>query len=156
MNNDALKNERAMEVLSWLQKFSPETHTLVMERLTAMGAEMPTDTLDMYIGQVTATTAPAPATPWWETALKTVGEVAGTYLAIDAQKQMTEVNVERAKQGLAPIPTEYTAPTVRHVVDMPIEYKEEAKRLGVGMQNIFIWGGLAVAGLLGWILLSRR
>lgn len=152
--NDIL-NQRAAEVLDWLAKFSPEVHTMVMERLTAQGAaEPPANGLE-GLSQTTATATEAPKKAWWETALSTVGDVAGQYFAIDAQRQMTKVNVERAKQGQPPIPTEYTAPTIRHVVDMPVEYKEEARRLGVGMQNALIWGGVGVAALLLFLFMGQ-
>ena len=107
-------------------------------------------------GDPWATAPAAPAEkPWWREALETAGQAATAVFAIKAQKDMLDINVERAKAGLPPIPTEATAPTIKHVVDIPQEYKQEAARLGRGAQQALLWGGLGLAAILAFTFLNR-
>ena len=71
-------------------------------------------------------------------------EAIPAYLAYDAQKDIMDLNLERAKQGLDPIDPGVVAPQVRVVHDFPPEVQQQISAFKMGGMNLLLWGGLAV------------
>lgn len=93
-------------------------------------------------GEAMATAMSKPAgeseKAWYETLLDTVTETAGKILPIyyqsKAQKELIELNADRAKQGLPPIDSSQVAPTIRTQVGMD-----------PAMLNMLVLGGVGIA-----------
>ena len=104
---------------------------------------------------------------WWETSVKTstttttddggtfswasdlfalAKEAVPAYLAYDAQKDIMDMNIERAKLGLDPIDPGLTAPQIRVIHDVPPEVQQQISAFKMGGVNILLWGALAVGG----------
>lgn len=81
---------------------------------------------------------------WYSDVLDFAKEAIPAYLAYDAQKDIMEMNLERARQGLPPIDPGVTAPQVRVVHDIPADTRQEIDRWKMGGMNLLLWGGLAV------------
>jgi hypothetical protein len=94
----------------------------------------------------TSTTTTNGTTFDWASDLFTFAkEAIPAYLAYDAQKDIMDLNLERAKQGLDPIDPGVVAPQVRVVHDFPPEVQQQISAFKMGGMNILLWGGLAVA-----------
>lgn len=101
--------------------------------------------IDPFGGVGTPTTSTNETETDWASKLFSFAEQAiPAYLAYDAQKDIMEMNIARAEQGLDPIDPGVTAPQVRVVHDIPPETRQEIDRWKMGGMNILLWGGLAV------------
>lgn len=83
---------------------------------------------------------------WYSDVLNFAKEAVPAYLAYDAQKDIMDMNLERAKQGLPPIDPGMTAPQVRVVHQLPPEVQSSIRDFKMGGINILLWGALAVGG----------
>lgn len=151
MNGNAAQKAQAVkEFLGFLSKYSPEVYAAVMSQVPEAAAAVSMTPhmqgLGMFLGQApapqtTATTAPQKA--WWEKALAAATEIGGAYFGYKAQKDVLKVQTQRAQQGLPPIPTEAYAPTIRHSVDIPPEFRQQVMgggtllALGLGAAILF-------------------
>ena len=80
---------------------------------------------------------------WYSDILAFAKEAVPAYLAYDAQKDLMDLNMERAKTGLDPIDPGLVAPQVKLMVDLPPETRsliDQAK----GMGNVLLWGALGL------------
>lgn len=147
--NDAQKAQATKEFLGWLSHYSPELYAAVMEQVPQAAMAVSEVPHMMGLGQ-NATQAPtAPAEkPWWQKAIDVAGGLATTYLNYQAQKDVLDVQKERAKRGLPPITSDVYAPTIRHQVDIPPEFKQAA----MGTGTLLALGGGA---LLLFMMLNR-
>lgn len=96
----------------------------------------------------TSTTDSGNGETWITTAFEFVKEAVPAYLAYDAQKDLMDLNMERAKQGLDPIDPGMTAPQVRVVHDLPPEVGTAITDFKLGGMNLLLWGGLALGAFL--------
>ena len=95
------------------------------------------------------TTTPAPTTTadengaWYSDILDFAKEAVPAYLAYDAQKDLMDLNMERAKTGLDPIDPGLTAPQIRVVHDLPPETRSilDSFKMGGG---ILMWAALGL------------
>ena len=55
-----------------------------------------------------------------------------------------ELNLERAKQGLPPVDPGVTAPQIRHIVDIPPEYRQQVEQVGTNITQIALWAALGL------------
>lgn len=142
--NPAVQVQAAKDFLGWLSTYSPEVYAVVVEEVPEAAAQMSVTPHMQGLGQdptVAQTTPSAPAAvPWWEKVLDIAGSVGSQYLQYEAQKDVLEIQKERAKQGLAPITSDVYAPTIRHQVDIPPEFKSAA----VGTGTLLALGGGAL------------
>lgn len=151
--NDARKVQATKSFLGWLSRYSPETYAALLEQVPE-AAHAISEPPFIGLGQ-NPTVVPALQTgtapvevPWWEKAIDIVGGVATQYLQYSAQKDVLEIQKERAKQGLPPITSDVYAPTIRHQVDIPQEFKQAA----MGTGTLLALGGGA---LLLFMMMNR-
>lgn len=150
--NEAKKEQATKEFLGWLSAYSPELYAAVMEKVPEAAQAVATPPgmdglmgMGYGFGQVPQpTTSPAPEPKaWWEKALDAAADLGTAYFGYQAQKDVLKVQQKRAEQGLPPIESAAYAPTIRHAVDIPPEFKQGA--MGVGT--------LAVMGVGAVVLL---
>ena len=98
----------------------------------------------------TTTTEDTGAFSWAREIFSTAKEVIPAVFQYRTQEQIMDMNIERARQGLPPIDPGVVAPQVRHIVDVPPEYRPVVQQAGQTM-NLILIGGLA----LGAVLLLR-
>lgn len=149
--NDAQKAQAVKEFLGFLSVYSPEVYAEVMSQVPEAAAAVSMTPhmqgLGMFLGQApapqTTTAAAPPQQAWWEKALAAATEIGGAYFGYQAQKDILKVQTQRAQQGLPPIPTEAYAPTIRHSVDIPPEFRQQVMgggtlmALGIGAAVLF-------------------
>lgn len=149
-----------MQFLGWLEKFHPEMAAAVVQRVgdaPRAGAlnnlsgvfEMPSGLgADTWSITETETTSSGGGFDFsWATEVIGVAkEIVPAYLAYDAQKDLMDLNMERAKQGKEPIDPGLVAPQIRVVHDLPPETRSLIDQFKMGGINILLWGGIAIAG----------
>lgn len=100
--------------------------------------------IDPYGGiGVPTTTTTTEEKPWYMEALSFAKEAIPAYLAYDAQKDIMDLNLERAKQGLDPIDPGLVAPQVKVLVDLPPEARSLIDQMKMG-GNMLLWAGLGL------------
>lgn len=92
------------------------------------------------------TTTTSDGESWYTGVLEFAKEAIPAYLAYDAQKDIMDMNIERAKQGLPPIDPGMTAPQVKVIHQLPPEVQTSINDFKMGGINILLWGALAVGG----------
>ena len=167
-----IKTRHFMQFLGWLQKFDPDMHALVIERI---GEAPPANDLErmanglnglgqfdltsIFPGEDAAATQGQPSTTngnswdWVDRGLETVGKVAQGALQYKAQQDLIKLQMARIEQGKPPIDTALISPTVRVQADLPPAIQKDItdmKRVGV-----FAVGGVALA-IMAFLLLRRR
>jgi hypothetical protein len=100
--------------------------------------------IDPYGGIGVPATTTTEERPWYLEALDFAKEAVPAYLAYDAQKDLMDLNMERAKQGLDPIDPGLTAPQVTLQHQLPPETRGLIDQMKMG-GNILLWGGLGLA-----------
>lgn len=152
--NEAQKAQAVKEFLGWLSKYSPEVYGAVMQEVpeAAQAISIPAhmEGFGHLYGfgqtpQPTAQQAPAPQPSIWDKVLDAAANIGQAYFTYEAQKDILKIQQKRAEQGLPPIQTEAYAPTIRHAVDIPQEFKQAA--MGTGTMIALVAG----AGLLLWM-----
>ena len=83
---------------------------------------------------------------WATEVIAVAKEIVPAYLAYDAQKDIMELNMERARQGQEPIDPGMIAPQVRVIHDLPPETRSMIDQFKMGGINILLWGAIAVGG----------
>lgn len=96
------------------------------------------------VGTPTTTTDDSSGEAWYTSVLNFAKEAVPAYLAYDAQKDIMDLNMERARQGLDPIDPGVVAPQIKVVHDFPPEVQDTIRDFKMGGMNILLWGGLAV------------
>jgi hypothetical protein len=116
------------------------------EHLSGLGQDVdPWGGIGVSTTTKTTTTTNGGSSFEWATDLFSLAEKAiPAYLAYDAQKDIMEMNIERAKQGLDPVDPGLTAPQVRVIHELPPEVQTQISAFKMGGMNILLWGGLAV------------
>jgi hypothetical protein len=109
LNGANSKEAAANALLNWLEKTYPGSKSKILKRAQgSLGAD--------------ETTTPA-AVPWYEKLLNAAKEVIPVYYQYKSNKQITDLQMNRANQGLAPLDvSQYSAPpvTVQHTFDNQI------------------------------------
>lgn len=130
MNGIQSKDTATAALLEWLNKTYPGSKAAIMRRAqSGLGAD--------------ETTTPA-AVPWYEKVLTAAKEVIPVYYQYKTNKTVTDMQMRRAEQGLAPIdPSMYAAP--------PLTFQHEltANSISPDTKTALMIGG----GILGAILL---
>jgi len=80
---------------------------------------------------------------WYSDILDFAKEAVPAYLAYDAQKDLMDLNMERAQQGLDPIDPGLTAPQIRVVHDLPPETRGIIDQFKMG-GNVLMWAALGL------------
>lgn len=136
---DEMQSKKAF--FAWLAQRHPELLRAAIRQAKREGAIEP---FGFGVGQ-TETEAEKPAgeteKAWYERLLDTVTETAGKILPVyyqsKAQRELIELNLERAKQGLPPIESTQVAPTIRTQVG-----------IDPAVMNMLVFGGLGLAVFL--------
>ena len=101
--------------------------------------------IDPFGGVGTPTpTADTSGEAWYVGILDFAKQAVPAYLAYDAQKDIMDLNMERARQGLDPIDPGIAAPQVRVVHDFPPAVQDTIRDFKMGGMQILLWGGLAI------------
>lgn len=147
---DTVKARAALDFLGWLSQYSPEVYAAVLEQVPEAAAQMSVTPHMQGLGQdpTTATTTQPAAVPWWEKIVDVAGSIGSAYLNYQAQKDILKVQQDRASRGLPPITSDVYAPTIRHQVDVPQEFKQAA----MGTGTLLALGGGA---LLLFMMMNR-
>lgn len=156
------KTRAALQFMAWLQNFHPDMAQAVAENV---GEAPPAGALNQLgeswdmLGQIdpfggvgvatstkTTTTTGSDNGAWYSEVLEFAKQAIPAYLAYDAQKDIMDMNIERAKQGLPPIDPGMTAPQVKVIHQLPPEVQTSINDFKMGGMNILLWGALAVGG----------
>jgi hypothetical protein len=148
MNGNEVKARAALDFLGWLSTYSPETYAGVLEQVPEAATAMSVPAHMEGLGQDPTTQAQPAEVPWWQKAIDIAGSVATQYLQFEAQKDVLKVQQDRASRGLPPITSDVYAPTIRHQVDIPPEFKQAA----MGTGTLLALGGGA---LLLFMMMNR-
>ena len=89
----------------------------------------------------------------WSKIVNGVSSLGTTYLALRNQKELLELNLERAKAGQPPLDAGATAPVVRTQIDLPPHLMAQLQQGAADTgKKVLIYGG---AALLGFIVLKK-
>ncbi len=146
--NNAVKARATLDFLGWLSSYSPELYAAVLEQVPEAASEMSVVPHMEGLGQDPTTPTQPAEVPWWQKAIDIAGSVASQYLQYEAQKDVLKVQQDRASRGLPPITSDVYAPTIRHQVDIPPEFK----RAAMGTGTLLALGGGA---LLLFMMMNR-
>ena len=136
----AVKPAPAQAFMAWVRREHPILFRAAEKQASKAG-----------LGQVEAKTAGTGLTIW-QRLVNTVTDIAPQYLQYQAQKDLLEVQLQRASQGLPPLdPTSY-APAVQVSID-PVQ-AQLAAEAAWDRAKPFVFGSLALVG--GWLLLRGR
>ncbi len=158
--NARLKAKR--ELVEWMERQNPEW----MEKAKQIAARevglgrttyIPRFDQDLNVraavmGQATPPITPAEAeaeSSWLDKLVGAAKDIAPAFIQFKQQKEILDMQVERARQGLPPLEAAYIAPTVRIQTELSPEMMTTA-RAGIteGLQKLavplFLVGGLAV------------
>ena len=85
----------------------------------------------------------------WDRLSENIVKLGGAYLTIKNQKDMVDLNIERARQGLPPLDIGSTAPVVRTQVDLPPGMVNQlTSEAGMGLNKILLFGGAAILAVM--------
>lgn len=128
-----------VQFLDWMKRTNPELYRKVMSKATGetgMSAYM-----DNGLGQDTKPSL-------WERITSSISEIGTAYVGYQAQSEMMDINLERARQGLPPLDAASMAPVVRTQVEITPEIAASLKDAGMaGLQRVLLFGGLALAAV---------
>jgi len=132
VNADAYrKNRAAVDLLNWLDTQRPGTKAEIIGQIGSPGLGA-TDN-----------------TPWYTKAIEAAGQVANTYFQGKVQKETTDLQIERARQGLPPLDlSQYGAAPITTQVD--VKMSPQVKTM------IWVGGGLLAAIILLPLLTGKR
>jgi hypothetical protein len=94
------------------------------------------------------TTGDSNGEAWYSGILDFAKEAVPAYLAYDAQKDLMDLNLERARQGLDPVDPGIAAPQLTVVHQLPPEVQTGIADMKFAGMNILLWGGLAIGGFM--------
>jgi hypothetical protein len=158
---EALIRNPRVQFADWLKRKLPEVYAVAeqsaqgqMELLKAKAAGVSTgnqlgfldwDVVGMAEPVTTATTEKST----WQKFLDGAITAGTSYLTLKNQRDMLELNIERAKAGQPPLDAATTAPVIRTQVDIdPTLARSLASDVGAGInRNMMIFGGLALVVL---------
>ena len=132
--NSPRQDKVAQDLLNWLEKQYPGSKQKVIALIGAPG-----------MGQVEVSGGEA---PWYSKVIDAAGQVATTYFQSQIQKETTDLQIERARQGLPPLDLSlYGAAPVTTQVD--IKMSPQTKMM--------IWAGVAVVAAIFLVpMLTRK
>ncbi len=133
--NSFRQDKAAQDLLNWMEQQYPGSKQKVVALIgppSGMGA---TDTAGN-------------ADPWYSKVIDAAGQVATTYFQSKIQKETTDLQIERARQGLPPLDLrQYGAAPITTQVDFKMS----------SQTKLLIWAGVAVLGAVILIpMLSRK
>lgn len=86
---------------------------------------------------------------FWQKVTESLTSLGTGYLTYKNQKDMLELNIKRAEQGLPPLDAGATAPVVRTQIDVEPEIADRLSAgIGAGLQKSLLIGGAALAAIL--------
>ena len=135
INVDSFRQDKAaQDLLNWLEKQYPGSKQKVVALIGAPG-----------LGQVDVSSGEA---PWYTKAIEAAGQVATTYFQSKIQKETTDLQIQRARDGLPPLDLSlYGAAPVTTQVD--IKMSPQTKMM--------IWAGVAVVAAIFLVpMLTRK
>ena len=132
--NSPRQDKAAQDLLNWLEAQYPGSKQKVIALIGAPG-----------MGQVDVSAGDA---PWYSKVIDAAGQVATTYFQSKIQKETTDLQIERARQGLPPLDLSlYGAAPVTTQVD--IKMSPQTKMM--------IWAGVAVVAAIFLVpMLTRK
>ena len=82
-------------------------------------------------------------TGWADKVLDFAKEAVPAYFQFKTQRDIMDMNIERAKRGQPPIDPGVVAPQVKVIHDVPPQVQTEIRRF-TAPANLLLWGGVAV------------
>jgi len=95
-----------------------------------------------------ADTATAEPQSFWQKFGEGLTSLGTAYLGYKGQKQVLDINLQRAQSGLPPIDPRTGAPTVRTAIDLSPEMMARISGVGLDMASILKWGLLGLGGFM--------
>jgi len=121
---------------TWVRKTHPELYEKVIKETAATEVS--------GIGEAQQTEK-----SFWQKITEGLTTVGTSYLTYKNQKDMLDLNIKRAEQGLPPLDAGATAPVVRTQIDLEPEIADRLSAgIGSGMQRALLFGGAALAAIL--------
>ena len=132
--NSPRQDKAAQDLLNWLEAQYPGSKQKVIALIGAPG-----------MGQVDVSAGDA---PWYSKVIDAAGQVATTYFQSKVQKETTDLQIERARQGLPPLDLSlYGAAPVTTQIDFKMSPQTK----------MFVWAGVAVVAAIFLIpMLTRK
>ncbi len=133
-----IQNNAALQLALWLKRKYPKLYaaSISSRGLSGLGDTAPS-----------TSTTPAATTGWLDTLTGMLKQAVPVYLSTYQQKQLIDINIERAKQGLPPVDQSSIAPQVN--VSLPPEQMNQITSAGK-----YALIGVGVLGVA--FLLSKR
>ena len=155
--NEERKVRATMRFMAWLRKFSPEMHAAVVERMGGREAPPPGALMQLsnswglgqltedplIVGTSTTVTTSSSGWDWAKDALAFAKDAVPAYLAYDAQKDLMDLNLERARQGQDPIDPGLVAAEVTVQHELPPEARSLIDQMKMG-GNVMLWAALGI------------
>jgi len=120
INVDSFRQDKAaQDLLNWMDREFPGSKQKIIETVgpPTMGA--------------------SDDTPWYSKVIDAAGQVATTYFQSKVQKETTDLQIERARQGLPPLDlSQYGAAPVTTQIDFKMSPQTK----------MLIWAGVAILG----------
>lgn len=150
------KTKARAQFLTWLKESDPEAFEQILQKMgmdtngnqVSLG-DIPPINYGLYgMGQ----TDGEDTRTWWQKLADTVTSLGTAVIGYKTQKNILETNLQRAEQGLPPLDMSEGAPVVKTQVDISPEIMAKLQEsAAAGMQNILLFGGIALAAffLLG-------
>lgn len=135
INVDSFRQDKAaQDLLNWMEQQFPGSKQKIVALVGVPG-----------LGQVEVGTGEA---PWYSKVIDAAGQVATTYFQSKVQKETTDLQIERARQGLPPLDLSlYGAAPVTTQIDFKMSPQTK----------MLIWGSVAIIGAIFLVpLLTRK
>lgn len=134
------KGHRArIQFVDWLKTMNPEIYSALVSQLES--------------GTVGATSPTTATTPLWQRIVSGLSTLTATVAGARAQRDILNLNIQRAEQGLPPVDAASMAPVVRTEVAITPEMAADLRQ---GANKALMYGGIAVAALFLWKLFAKR
>lgn len=143
----AAKKLNREKFVAWLQEFSPGIAIAAAKHADAA-------TQAAGLGQVTTTVSEPAATGWFDSFMTKAGELGSQFLAYRTQKQILDIQIERAEAGLPPLETSQLAPTIK-VETTPEATRQITSAIGTGLKTLATPLLIAAAGI-GLLLFLKK
>lgn len=165
--NPTQREAAGLEFLSWLKRFEPRAYSYVKSRIGsppgqgifALNELNGLAQIDPFggVGVSAPVTSPSGTSggglmDYISQGLELAKQAIPAYFQYETQRDIMDMNIARAKQGLPPIDPGVVAPQVKVIHDVPPAVQTSILDFKAGATKIALWGGL---GLIAFFMLRR-
>ena len=144
-----------IQFADWLAENHPDIYSQAISTMDQATAQLGQWNLFSDTQSTQTATPKVETKSGWETFADTVSKLGTAYLGYRQQKELIDINVERAKQGMPPIDAAQMAPVVRTQIGID---PETASRIASSAGEKMNVGLLAIGGiaLLALMMMRKR